>query len=458
MAAYIAFIASLNLCIGYALGVYIGVLPGIPSRRDREEDHEEPLGLPVAEPPRSPAEPDPQPKPEPAPEKVTVEAPVEGAPAPEMDTAAEPDQPAIEVSSSEDSYRFILDGIAGFKQKLETVSGKLAEAKEDREAVDEFADEMKQANNAYLDQTSEAVESLNSADDKDLSATDESVRELLNKQTDDVRRANQEIDEILADIDTEVVRRKLMESNEQLLGSAAELAASIPETADNVNSAQATKDAEPANELSFGQKTEPDEVTKSNKRFIASETSEDDDEAAPVRSASDSLALMDELIKSIDEAIAEPVDNNPLQVATLSLQLDGDDELEHTQAMLQCVQDIVAKELGPGQRVTMTPDGDLLVTLPGDNVAEANERCERLRQQVKETTFCRADTNLYASLVCSLTDTNDAKDHGAVMSRLKECQDEALKLGESRTFHHDGALPVPVPPLTLAIDPQTVEF
>lgn len=448
MAAYIAFIASLNLCIGYALGVYIGVLPGITPRRESDEDHDDPIGLPTAAVADSP--------PKPEQKEGAAEIPVEEPAAEEAEEVAELEAAVAEVPgkvdepSQVDNHASILEGLANFKQKLDAVSEKLAEAEEDRETVDQCADEMKQANDEYLDQTSGAVESLNSTADDELSDADENMRDLLNRQTEEIRRANEEIDELMADDDTEAVRKKLMQSSEQLVESAAVLEEAIPDGPLASEEVESSSALEPDEEPLVSAESLLDELLGSSSKPKQPPKVE--------KTPDDSLALLEELMSSIDEAIAASGSNRPLQVATLSLQLDRDDAAVHVEALLECVQSIVAKELGPGQQVTTTPEGTLLVTLPGDNVAEANERCERLRQQVTETTFCRADTKLCASLVCSLTDTKGADDRHEVMQRLQECLNEAIKLGESRTFHHDGALAVPVPPLPLAISPQTMDF
>lgn len=422
MAAYIAFIATLNLCLGYALGVYIGVMPGISSRRDAEDEHDEPIGLPEVDTTA------PEPEPEPAPEEPPIEEPV----AAEVPPVEEPE---VEEPVQEASHEQILEGLAIFKQKLDAVSDKLAEAKEDRAAVDQCAGEMKQANDEYLDHTSDAVETLNSSSHDELSAEEENMRQMLNKQTDEIRRANDEIDELMADDDTEAMRQKLMQSNEQLAEAASEVEESIPEPASE------TVEPEESNE-------ESNEETKEEANEEANEeTAEETD---------DPLARLDSLLGSIDDAISD--DEGPLQVATLSLQFEGDEASEHTEALLKSMEALVTKELKPGQKVNATPEGSLLVTLQGDTIIEANERCERIRQQVKETTFCRDSLTVSASLVCSLTDTKGADDREVVMARLAECLEEAVKLGESRTFHHDGALAAPTPPLQLAVSAQTVEF
>lgn len=387
MAAYIAFIATLNLCLGYALGVYFGVMPGITPRRMDEEDEEETFGLTM----------------EPMPAAPHVEPP---APPPNVELADEPAPPRDEAPPAAKDPADILEGLNAFRSKLGTVAAKLSSEGQDRESLDECAGEMKEANNEYLEQTSAVIASLDAEDTVEYTMDEQKLRKLLADQSEEVQRANNEIDEILADDDDESVRRRLLASSEQLSEVADTVEQALPEQA-----------------------VSPDEAYT---RLTGK---------------------LDQLLVQIDASLGEDADT--LQVAALDLSC-GEDQQHRLSRVTAEVANLLADDLDADQSLAVDSQGRLIMTLAGDDESKATARCERIRQRLVATTFVDGTDKVELEVRCALTDTSQAEDRDRLQSRLDESLAEAAKLGESRTFHHDGKMAAPVTTEPLSIEPATV--
>ncbi len=403
MAAFIAFIATLNLCVGYALGVYIGHMPGItPRRSEAENDDDEPIEL------AAPAAPAAMPASAPivTPAKLAEKSPsksVSSTPPPPDPPEHAPPAP----ESADSSNDYILEGLAAFKSKLAKVSSTLSESTEDRDTIDHCADELKQANSDYLEQSTVAMEMLHNDDDSSTSLEQLQLRQSIADQSAEIQRANDEIDEILLEEDTQVVREKLLASSEQLVDQASSV--------------------EQAVEVAASARYEGE-------------------------SSADIIANIDKLLTAIDDHLSNELPDEPLQVAAIAIQGEGELGGEQTERLFAGIQQIVAAELADDQSMSIDEQGRLMLVLAGDDEPSANERCERIRQTVAAATFVQDGDPLRASAQCAVADTLNASDRGLVLKRLEDSLNEANKLGDSRTFHHDGKMAAPVKTLQLSVE------
>ena len=417
MAAYIAFIASLNLCVGYALGVYIGVLPGITPRHRHTEDDEEPIGLDIA-----------------------VNAVPEEPVADEVEEVEEVDEDPVEEepevpNETEDEGQFsnILQGLEAFKLKLDSVSEKLNAIEDDRAEVDEAANELKQANTEYLDKANEALEELNEEDPATASEEHLQLQETLTKQSAEVKQSNDEIDEILNEEDTETVRKKLLDSTEQL-----------SESAEQVEQAVQVAEEAAAEPEEDGQLVTSEELTTAEEEPNAEEPEQ--------------LVALTKLMDAIDNVLAEEGTDTLLQVGAIDLMDEGGNKGEHIKRLLAGLENVVAAELGEGQTLAVDESYRLILHLPGDDLATADKRCERVRQQIAATTFQRNGEKMRAMAMCAVAEATGASGSQDVLDRLNEALVEAKDRGESCTVHHTGNSVEPVPTLELDIEPANIDI
>lgn len=407
MALYIAFIASFNLCIGYVLGVYIGVLPGV-TRRESLDEQEEPIALATA----APAS------------EAAPSAPVESAkPAPQAEPAHESQPSVVPVPSltPPEQHANIMEGLEVFRSKLNQVTAKLSEVENDKQVVDECATEVKQANTQYLKKATEALDSLNAENSKEVDQQNNTLRVTITQQTAEVRQANDEIDDILAEDDPAKARQRLLDSTAQLSVSASKAQQAIP--------------------ASLPPTAPPPVVAGA---------------ASPT--ASDGVRGLDLLLAEIDASLAGEAELAPLQVAAIDLEADNDPARNNMDRIFAALENIVAGELTDAQHLAIDDQGRLLLLLAGDSEADANQRCERIRQMFAATKFKRDGEKLATSLRCAVADNLRAASAADVISRLDESLAESRKVGVSRTFHHDGTIAAPVVAEVLDVDSQEVEI
>ncbi|MGI9457073.1 MAG: hypothetical protein ACR2NU_10975 [Aeoliella sp.] len=423
MMLYIAFIASLNLCVGYALGVYIGVLPGV-ERRNRDELGEEgPIGLaapaeivsaeptavqpPMPESVRSPA--------------ITIApAPVEEDPVapPALASASLHDDASVPGASKTDD---ILAGLSSFREQLASVSQGIRESSDDRESVDQSAGKLKKANDSYLEKAHEVIDSIDADEGATVSSDNLTLKESLVEQTDTLEHANAQIADILADDDPAQAREKLLASAEQLSTSAEEFHEALPTT-------------------------------------TGTPTANDPAAAEPLLLAA-GLVGIDHLIKTIDRFLADAGTIKPLQVASVVFDKESPEggALEQTERLLTGLGQVVEHVLAEDQMAALDNDGHLLLLLTGDDEEAATRRCEQARQQVVATQFISDGKPLQATVSCAITDSGTSDDRSVVLKHLEEALDEAARYGSNRTFHHDGKFPAPVVPQSVETEPLEIE-
>jgi hypothetical protein len=403
MVGFIAFMALLNLCVGYVLGVYFGVCPGITPlsyEADEVDDDDELLGLNLSD-----------------------------ALGPEAESTIQPTLHAAEFPAAipnPNSVATILAGLGDFKAKLEEVSVKLASASDDRAAVDGCAGEMKVVNTEYLERTAEAIQSLNVADANAPGAGDPLLRQKLQDHSAEVRRVNVEIEGLATEQDIEKVRQMLMASSDQLTQTAAVI------------------------EYTLGDETQLTETQP----FEAQSSEAQSSEAVANRA----MGGLDSMMALLDQEIAGGAEDQPLVVAKLAMKPNEGVAEGDADALLRGIASLVASELASGQAMFTDPEGQLALTLPGDDEQTASERCERIRQRVASTTFRQGEEDLMADLLCSLTDTRRATGSDDVLGRLEAGLAKAASHGPGCTIFHNGDSLTIVAPSELALEPQVVQL
>ncbi|QDU58720.1 hypothetical protein [Aeoliella mucimassa] len=467
MAAYIAFIASFNLCLGYALGVYVGVMPGITPRNARKSGEEEDLiGLNLNnesaddEQDQSELEEDepllaPPTEPEPL-LSATEDSEEEDEATLESESEEEASDPADEVEEEEqNNFANILQGLEAFKSKLDSVSEKLNSIDDDRSEMDECANELKQANNDYLDKASEAMDEFNEADPDTVTEEEQHLQETLVKQSAEVKQANDDIDDILAEEDNEKVRQKLLDTTDQLAHSAEEVEEAIPEPKGAEDSAE-----ELAEDLAEGLSEEPVEES-AEESLDLSDLNTDDLVAEVMESDStipSSLGTLDQLLDQIDRSISEDGPATLLQVGAIDVLDETGGKGEHIKRMLTGLESIVAGELALGQTMAIDDESRFLLYLPGDDQKTADERCERVRQRIAAATFHHNGQETRGIARCAIVQAAGAIDSEVVQQRLGEALTEAKNLGESCTVHHDGTSCELVPAMEMDVPEVCVKI
>ena len=441
MVLYIAFIASFNLCVGYVLGVYIGVMPGLKRRATEDTPDEEPIELAQAvvapkkakpapkpaaklaepEPAQAEAAPEPEP-PEESPAEVAQEESAEEEPAveaaeatepepepepvPEIEAEAEPEAEPVRKAQTSD----ILAGLASFREKLSAVGDELRKA-DDEEAVEQCAGDLKKANDDYLEQAHEAIDSIDQADEA-ANAEDEQLKATLVEQADQVEKANNRIDEAMQADDPTKIKEQLIASTDELVESTEKAESSLPGAAEEAEDS-------------------PGEL---------------------------GLVELDKLMVAIDQELEEDGEQGRLQVAAICFDLPdgGESKLENADRLLSGLGQIVEELLGPGQAAAIDEENRLLLLLSGDDESAATEKCELARQKVSAARFVCDEQEVAATVSCAVVDNSGTSDRNVLLQRLGESMEEASRYGSNRTFHHDGKFPAPVVPHTMEVESQTI--
>ncbi|WP_442482630.1 hypothetical protein [Aeoliella sp. SH292] len=438
MVAFIAFMALLNLSAGYVLGVYFGVCPGItPLSYDAEDDDDEVLGLTLSD-ALSPV----------------AQSTIQNKPTLEADTSAP-------VPPNPQNVATILAGLGEFKAKLEQVSVKLASAAEDRGTIDDCAGEMKVANTEYLECTAEAIQSLNVADAAASSAGDPLLRQKLQDHSAEVRRVNIEIEGLATEQDIEKVRQMLLASSDQLTQTAAVIEYTLGDDAP-LGESPVSESPRSASQSTEAPSTEapPTEAKATEAKATEAKATEAQTSDLPTTEAVANRVMggLDSMMALLDQEIGERAEDQPLVVAKLAMKPAAGVAEGSAEDLLRGIASLVASELATGQAMFTDPEGQLALTLAGDDEHTASERCERIRQRVASTTFRQGEEDLMADLLCSLTDTRRAVGSKDVLGRLEAGLAKAASHGPGCTIFHNGDSLTIVAPSELDIEPQVVEL
>ncbi len=103
-------------------------------------------------------------------------------------------------------------------------------------------------------------------------------------------------------------------------------------------------------------------------------------------------------------------------------------------------------------------EGRFMMLLDEADLQAVTDQVESLRREVAETTFVRGDEHLHTTITCAIADLPGAQSREEIERRLEEAMAESGRLGNNRTFHHDGTFPTPIVPENNSVTPRTVEF
>ncbi|MEN1678236.1 MAG: hypothetical protein AAGJ46_01480 [Planctomycetota bacterium] len=406
MLLFVALIATLNLCVGYVLGVHVGVLPSLPTRR--------------------PAEP-----PEPAFDLSADD---------EDDFAAEPLEetpPPKRSARPAPSSDQIMQSMAAFQAQLAHVGSEMQASADDDQAFGKCADRLQKANNEYLEQAHHALE--------EFEVTGEPVegcREVLADSVKKVGDASDEINNLLADgVPDRAGREKLIEK----AGSLEKVVDESEQRMENLDEGSgAAAPAQPAE----SSKEELDDDDEDH-----DEASSDD---APAEQSADASDELQQLHARIDAELAS--NSADLVIATVRLDTGGLADSADQQKLIAAIRSIAADGMEEGQQVANREDGSLLFVMTGDTVESATTRIDRLRQQVEKTTFEAGDEQVSTTVTCALGEAVEGVSRGELLQQLDEALGESEQHGANRCYHHDGFYPCPLIPEEMNLSKQTVSL
>lgn len=464
MLLFIAVVATLNLCIGYAAGVYLGQMPGLPSlpRRKPVDPPEPAVSLDGAT----------QKKPKPKKSKAK-KPPAEETPEPaEEPTASAPSAPSAEE---------VMDSMAAFQAQLAKMGAEMQASVEDEEAFGECADRLQQANHDYLEQAHQTIEDIDGDEGCDAAG----CRDVLAENAKRVGESSEEIDTLLADgVPDEEQRAELIEKTtdlERIVEAAEQAIEAQVEGVDEPNepaSKPAAPEAAAAKEAPLEQTAdaaegngvadeEADEEGSAKdapaeapaQEPPAGEEGVEQEEPAPAAEAeAPALAPLAVAEKAIEAAISE--EHSELVVALLQRDPvdvpNGVDEETIEKRMLAAIAEVATECLGASQIVAPQDDNRLLMILADDTIEEATVRIERMRQQIEQTRFKAGGESISATATFALTETIEVESLDGVLEHLGEALGEQETHGSNRTYHHDGRYPAPVLPEEVDVTPKTV--
>ena len=435
MLLYVALSATLNLCIGYALGVYFGELPGMPRRRPAElPEPEIDLMAPTPAPAAAPAPAEPA---KPAADTASTPHATESQPA----TPAVAEKPAEETKpAATQGPADVMQGLSAFQEQLAKLGAEMKAADNDK-SFDDCAGRLQDANHEYLEKANSTLEELDD-DPENTQAT--TCREVLKENAERVEEATGEIDSLLANGELDDAGRA------KIIGQASALKESVESASQRLeeasNSTDPTAQADPA----AAEATEPP----------APDTTEADNAAAnpPAKPPAGVLSSLDAVMEKIDEALADSVDH----VVIASVRRDpltlpeGQDAAEVENQLLATIGEMLDEILDPTHTAATQAGDQILMVLTGDSVEQATSRVEHLRQLVEQTTFTAAGSKLDATITCALAEAPDGASRDQLLEYASEALAEADRHGVNRSYHHDGRFPAPVMPEEVKVEKRSV--
>ena len=468
MLLFIAITATLNLGIGYVLGVYIGVMPSLPAlpRRKPAEPPEADLDLTAPPKPskaakaKPAADPASDPAPDGKPEPVTAEATGD-----EPEPAAKPTKP---------SRAEVMDGLAAFQAQLAKASEDLQENVDDDEAFDECTGRLQEANHAFLEKAQTTIDELGD-DPTDSEAAD--CRDVLEENAKRVGEKSDEIDAMLADgaPDAET-RKKLISTTESLGESVAEageqLQAQVEDESDDESHGEANGEG--------GEGDDGESVEDASETADAIESADADDDGDDERGNEDEVAEAEEAsadeaegdeaegdrradrvldadsrlttLSGLMETIAEELKSDDRTVVVAALQRDpveppdGADATDIESRLLAGITELVGETLGDAHMMAPDTDNRLLILLSGESGEEASQRIERLRQDVENARFVADGAEFTTTATGAVAEAVDEVTCDELLEQVGEALAEGDRHGRNRSYHHDGRFPAPVMP------------
>ncbi|TWT88750.1 hypothetical protein Mal64_22380 [Pseudobythopirellula maris] len=446
MLVYFVFVATLNFLVGYLVGADLIRMPKWLSRFERGALDDEPLLPPepaaaaVAAPAAAVEPAPPAPAPAPAPEAAAAE-PVAAAPAaadpappaappPEPEPAPVPEpapEPVVEAEAAPAAPRpkptaqEVMAGLADFRAQLTSVNTEMKDSIENAEAFGECASRLQKVNHDYIEKTHETIEDMG-VDDGDVESN--KLRNAIANGAQQVMGLSEEIDQLIGEGLDEAKRGKIVAMADQINAAAGGVETQIggPQEPEQPAPAAVVETAAP----------EPAEE--------AAETPESEEE--PVGPTFESL---DALYDMVQQAVDAAEGNDTKFVAAIQRDPSPEpDEATIAARLLDGVGQLLS-EIGVTKTPVARSDDRYYLLLDANQVDQATERIEVLRQQVESADFIAEGDTKKATVTCAIADASKDADRDELMRRLGDALSEAERFGANRTFHHDGAFPTPVP-------------
>ncbi|MEM6328886.1 MAG: hypothetical protein AAF790_01425 [Planctomycetota bacterium] len=416
---FVAITATLNLCVGYTLGVMIGelpTLPALPARGRRRPVDPPDVDIDLD----APAPPD---------DDTQQAATSHDAPPPPAEQDA--GQPTAQPSHAE-----VMQGLAAFQAQLAKMGSEMQDAADDERAFGECSGRLQQANHDYLEQAQHTIEGL-SSDPTNADAV--ACRDAIEENAKVVLETSDEIDAILADGPPDAAAR------EELIAKTESLTESVANAERKVEAAGPEPKREDAPQATAADEASAEDTTGSEEDPAAGGAPPEPgagaggsiDPASHLATLGVLQQAIDDEIASSPEAIIAAVRRDPLEADGAGADVES--------RLLAALTDIADELLGETQLFSPQGDDRLLMLLRGDNLDEASQRVEQLRQAVEKTTFTAGDDALQATVTCVLAEAGDGADRDELLELAEEALAEADRLGGNRSYHHDGRFPAPIP-------------
>ena len=418
---YVAIVAAVNLCLGYAWAVWTRRCPRCARRRATEM-----LPSPTASaaPPQTPP---------------PVAADAGPTPAAEIAAATAVDdqiQSAADASTPEglervdwgDMFQRYFSGLDHYRGELSCVNEQLDASPNGAEQVTECANRLRMANDNFIGAAHEAIGQLDSPGvppwqgEADQAKLKESVRGQLELAT----ASQSELDQLDVAADPTAARARLRKTSGQLHESTDELFVEVQACLASARTEFGATDQEP--QLPVPRDPATGLVTREHVEFLIEQLAKEDLEDAPV-----TVALVE-----LDRG-----------GSTVSQGGSGVD-----QRLLRGVSSIVQQSLAADQTAARFSDQQLLLLVPHEDVNQVMRRAEEVRQRVASTEFMADGRPIKATVTCALAQISAERSGEKLFEFLQEAVAEAKRYGGNRTFTHDGNSPSPIVPPELALAAQ----
>ncbi|MCA9239489.1 MAG: hypothetical protein KDA37_04790 [Planctomycetales bacterium] len=393
MHLYIAFVAALNLCVGYVLGAHFRVLPElrIPSVRLRKREEgassDEPLVQPVA--------------------PTTPEA---GA-----------------GLTNED----IESGLAAFQHQLAEMGKRLEESQSDAQAFGACAKDMQDANHAYLENTQKQIDGMAPEDER---------RKAVESGAEEVGKISAEFDSIVEQgLDKEETRASLIEKTSELNEKVAEVK---QEVADAVAEQPAA-----ANDIQAPDRTAP-EVQPAAPTESPVGVGE-----AVLATLDHLLEQVDGALEADDTTrcrVAALILTDPLASGDNPVP----DWFTSVQGRIP---ELIGQSLNAPNLVEVSDDTQCVALLDERDLDSVFKQVETLRSEIAKTTFTKGVEKLNTTVTCVVVDLPGTETSEEVVRRFGEAAEEARRQGRNKTYHHDGMFPTEVQTEIEAVEPRVVK-
>jgi GGDEF domain-containing protein len=167
------------------------------------------------------------------------------------------------------------------------------------------------------------------------------------------------------------------------------------------------------------------------------------------------LMTRDQIEQRLSDLTLAHADLQPMTIALLEIDQSAHGVALIDDRLLRGVAGTVCELLTEAQTAGRYADQQFLLLLPHDDLQDASQRAEQVRQRVAATSYLADGEGFPATLTCAVTQVAASQSVSDLLEFLEETLDEARRYGGNRTFMHDGSSPVPVVPPELNLTPQT---